>query len=119
MVITPKSGRPVFGQTEVNSGSSITISYPGNWFGQVSISGDFASSPALACSAYSEAAWAKEHCKLKEIPASRKPRDVGHPADNKLRIESRQPEQGISLSVFHHQSCDHLAQRRTVLEPMS
>src|ERR1700679_1641743 len=48
--MTPKSGRPVFGHTEVNSGSWITISYPGNWFGQVSISGNSASSPAAACS---------------------------------------------------------------------
>ena len=35
---------------DVNSGIAIVISYPGNWFGQVSISGNFTSSPALACS---------------------------------------------------------------------
>src|SRR5215469_10773925 len=50
MFSTPKSGSPVFGHTDVNSGSSTTISYPGNWFGQVSISGNLASRPAAACS---------------------------------------------------------------------
>src|SRR5438309_4459648 len=50
MVSAPKSGNPVFGHTEVNSGSSTTISYPGNWFGQVSMSGNLKSSPEAACS---------------------------------------------------------------------
>ena len=30
MVIVPKSGNPVFGQIEVNSGIAIVMSYPGN-----------------------------------------------------------------------------------------
>src|SRR5215468_8319212 len=38
MTIVPKSGWPVFGQTAVNSGQVISISYSrsGNWFGKVS-----------------------------------------------------------------------------------
>lgn len=39
MRMTPKSGRPVFGHIEVNSGQSIAISNsrPGRGFGKVSI----------------------------------------------------------------------------------
>src|SRR6202034_965156 len=47
---TPKSGSPVLGQTEVSSGSSISISYLGNWFCHVSIAGKAKSNPAFACS---------------------------------------------------------------------
>src|SRR3982750_1674181 len=38
MTIVPKSGWPVLGQTAVNSGQVISISYSrsGNWFGKVS-----------------------------------------------------------------------------------
>src|SRR4051812_42090487 len=38
MMIVPKSGWPVLGQTAVNSGQVISISYSrsGNWFGKVS-----------------------------------------------------------------------------------
>src|SRR4051812_41606419 len=38
MTIVPKSGWPVLGQTAVNSGQVISISYSrsGNWFGNVS-----------------------------------------------------------------------------------
>ena len=41
MRISPKSGRPVFGHTDVNSGQVMTISYsrPGRGFGNVSIGG--------------------------------------------------------------------------------
>ena len=38
MMMVPKSGWPVLGQTAVNSGHVISISYSrsGNWFGNVS-----------------------------------------------------------------------------------
>ncbi len=47
MTIVAKSGWPVLGQTAVNSGQVISISYSrsGNWFGNVSSRLDIACNP--------------------------------------------------------------------------
>jgi hypothetical protein len=50
IVIVPKSGKPVLGQIDEYSGNRVVITYPGNWFGQVSSGGSLDFTPARACS---------------------------------------------------------------------
>src|SRR5262245_21063239 len=108
MVIVPKSGRPVLGHIEVYSGKAMLISYPENWLGQHSISGNWASMPRLACSSVYSLTHQYYQTKLKSPSAHLTPKGLFLVSFRRVR---RGFARDILIARFHSKSAPPATRR--------